>query len=384
MTVLILFFLLAIMVSFACSIWEAVLLSITPSYVTRANSEGRRTGKLLNEFKQDIDRPLAAILTLNTIAHTVGAIGVGAQASRLWGSGGIELAGMTIDYEAIVAAVTTLGILVLSEIIPKTLGANYWERLAPLTVRSLKVLILVLYPLVWMSQVITRFLKKDKSLPVFSRHEFLAMTEMGRSEGQLDEREATVIRNLLSLNQLRVHDVMTPRPVVVGGDQEQTVAEFMEENPDLVFSRIPVFDGEIDTVTGLVFKDDLLAAMAAGEGGHVLAELEREVLFVPETLSVAAVLPQLLEKRQQLAVAVDEYGVTAGVITVEDVLETLLGLEIMDEMDSVADLQRLARERWKERHERLGSPVVAATATPSAADENSSREHAKQDRSGTD
>jgi len=383
MTVLILFFLLAIMVSFACSIWEAVLLSITPSYVSRANQEGRRTGKLLNEFKQDIDRPLAAILTLNTIAHTIGAIGVGAQASRLWGSGGIEFVGMTIDYEAIVAAVTTLGILVLSEIIPKTLGANYWERLAPLTVRSLKVLIFVLYPLVWMSQAITRFLKKDKSQPVFSRHEFLAMTEMGRSEGELDEREAEVIRNLLSLRQLRVHDVMTPRPVVVGGDREQTVAEFMEENPDLVFSRIPAFEGEIDTVTGLVFKDDLLAAMAAGEGQRTLAELEREALFVPETLSVASVLPQLLEKRQQLAVAVDEYGVTAGVITVEDVLETLLGLEIMDEMDSVADLQRLARERWKERHARLGSPAVAASATPSPAEGEAAQTSAKQDGPGT-
>ena len=358
MTLLVLFFTLAILVSFACSIWEAVLLSITPSYVTRANSEGGRTGQLLNEFKQDIDRPLAAILTLNTIAHTVGAIGVGAQASRLWGSGGFLVAGVSIDYEAIVAAVTTLGILVLSEIIPKTLGANYWERLAPLTVRSLKVLIVALYPLVWMSQAITRFLKKDKGQPVFSRAEFLAMTEMGRSEGQLDEREAAVIRNLLSLRQLRAHDVMTPRPVVVGGDREETVAEFLAENPDLVFSRIPVFEGEIDTVTGLVFKDDLLAAMATGDGERTLAELEREALFVPETLSVAAVLPQLLEKRQQLAVAVDEYGVTAGVITVEDVLETLLGLEIMDEMDSVADLQRLARERWKERHGRIGSPAV--------------------------
>lgn len=368
MTLLLLFFFLAICVSFACSIWEAVLLSVTPSYVTRANSEGRRTGKLLEEFKRDIDRPLAAILTLNTIAHTVGAIGVGAQASRLFGSGGIEVAGVTIDYEAIVAAVTTLGILVLSEIIPKTLGANYWERLAPLTVRSLKVLIIVLYPLVWMSQVITRFLKKDKGAPVFSRIEFLAMTEMGRSEGQLDEREAEIIRNLLSLNQLRVHDVMTPRPVLVAGDRQETVAEFMGDNPDLVFSRIPVFDGDIDTVTGIAFKDDLLAAMAAGEGERTLAELEREALFVPETLSVAGVLTQLLEKRQQLAVAVDEYGITAGVITVEDVLETLLGLEIMDEQDSVADLQRLARERWLERHGRIGSPAVAADPlTPSGA-----------------
>lgn len=356
MTLLIVFFLFAILVSFACSIWEAVLLSVTPSYVNRANQHGSRTGKLLNEFKQDIDRPLAAILTLNTFAHTIGAIGVGAQASRLWGSGGFELAGVMIDYEAVVAAVTTLGILVLSEIIPKTLGANYWQQLAPFTVRAIKILIIVLYPLVWMSQVITQFLKKDKDHAVFSRAEFLAMTEMGRTEGQLDEREAEVIRNLLNLNQLRVHDVMTPRPVVVAGDREQTVAEFMEENPELVFSRIPVFDDAIDTVTGVVFKDDLLAAMAAGEGGRVLAEMERQALFIPETLTLTKVLPQLLDSRQQLAVAVDEYGVTAGVITVEDVLETLLGLEIMDEQDSVADLQRLARERWKARHERANHP----------------------------
>lgn len=349
MTLLILFFTLAIVVSFACSLWESVLLSITPSYVTRADSEGRTTGRLLNEFKQDIDRPLAAILTLNTVAHTIGAIGVGAQASRLWGSGGFDVAGVVIDYEAVVAAVTTLAILVVSEIIPKTIGANYWERLAPFTAASLKVLILVLWPLVWMSQAITRFLKKDKDRPVFSRAEFLAMTEMGRAEGQLNEREAEVIQNLFKLNRLRVHDVMTPRTVVLAGDRTDTVAEFLAENPDPPYSRMPVYEGTIDKATGVVFKDDLLAAMATGDRERALAEFEREALFVPESLSLATVLPQLLEKRQQLAIAVDEYGVTAGVVTVEDLLETLLGLEIMDEKDSVADLQRLARERWEAR-----------------------------------
>ena len=353
MTLLVFFFCFAIAVSFVCSLWESVLLSVTPSYVTKVNSQGRRTGRLLDEFKQDIDRPLAAILTLNTIAHTVGAIGVGAQASRLWGTGGVEFAGLLINYEAIVAAVTTLAILVISEIIPKTIGANYWERLAPFTVRSLKILTVALWPRVWMSQVITQFLKKDKSQPVFSHAEFLAMTEMGRLEGQLDDREAAVIRNLLSLNRLRVHDIMTPRPVVIAGDRTDSIAEFLADHPDLPFSRVPVFDDSIDTVTGVAFKDDLLAAMATGDGHRALAELERESLFVPETLSVAGVLPQLLEKRQQLAVVVDEYGVTAGVITVEDVLETLLGLEIMDEKDSVADLQRLAREQWAERRRRL-------------------------------
>lgn len=354
MTLLILFFCLAIFTSFACSLWESVLLSITPSYVTRLTSEGTATGRLLEEFKQDIDRPLSAILTLNTIAHTIGAIGVGAQASRLWGNGGFELAGLTIDYEAIVAAVTTLAILVLSEIIPKTIGANYWKRLTPFTVKSLKVLILVLWPLVWMSQVITRNLKKDKNLPVFSRVEFLAMTEMGRAEGQLGEREAAVIQNLLGLNRLRVHDVMTPRPVVVAGEQSATVADFLAANPDLAFSRLPVYENVIDKVTGVVFKDDLLGALGTGDGHRTLAELERQALFVPETLSLARVLPQLLEQRQQLAVVVDEYGVTAGVITVEDILETLLGLEIMDEKDSVADLQHLARERWRARRKKLG------------------------------
>ena len=349
MTLLILFLCLAIVVSFACSLWESVLLSITPSYVTRASSEGTATGRLLTEFKQDIDRPLSAILTLNTIAHTVGAIGVGAQAGRIWGTGGFPFMGLMVDYEVIVAAVTTLAILVLSEIIPKTIGANNWERLVPFTAASIKVLILVLWPLVWMSQAITRYLKKDKSLPVFSRAEFLAMTEMGRAEGQLDEREAAVINNLLSLNRLRVYDVMTPRPVVVGGEQTETVEEFLADNPDLPFSRLPVYEAVIDKVTGVVFKDDLLGAMGTGDGQRTLAELEREALFIPESLSLARALSQLLEHRQQLAVVVDEYGVTAGVITVEDVLETLLGLEIMDEKDSVADLQRFARERWEAR-----------------------------------
>jgi CBS domain containing-hemolysin-like protein len=353
MTTLIIFFTIAIVVSFACSLWESVLLSITPSYVTRVNSQGRTTGRLLEEFKRDIDRPLAAILTLNTVAHTVGAIGVGAQASRLWGSGGFDLGGVVIDYEAVVAAVTTLAILVLSEIIPKTIGANNWERLAPFTARSLKILILVLWPLVKMSQLITRYLQKDKSKSVFSRADFLAMTEMGRAEGQLDEREVAVIHNLLSLNRLRVYDVMTPRTVMLAADRSDTVAEFLDEHPDPRHSRIPVYEGEVDRATGVVFKDDLLAALATGGGERTLAELERKALFVPASLSLATVLPQLLEQRQQLAIVVDEYGVTAGVVTVEDLLETLLGLEIMDEKDSVADLQRLARERWETRRRGL-------------------------------
>ncbi len=353
MTLLLLFFVLAIGVSFACSTWESVLLSITPSYATRMVQEGRSTGRVLEEFKQDIDEPLAAILTLNTIAHTVGAIGVGAQASRLWGDSGLLLAGVSVDYEGIVAAITTLAILVLSEIIPKTLGANYWEQLAPFTVRSLKLLILLLWPLVWMSKAITRHLKKNKDRPVFTRADLLAMTELGRMEGQLDPREAAIIQNLLDLKLLRVTDIMTPRPVVVAGECQVPISAFLTAHPDLAFSRLPVYQETIDHVTGFVLKDDLLEAMADGRGEQPLSEVEQEATFLPEKLTVASVLPRLLDERRHLAIVVDEYGGTAGVITVEDILETLLGLEIMDETDVIPDMQRLARERWSERRRRL-------------------------------
>jgi CBS domain containing-hemolysin-like protein len=345
MSLLLAFFLLALVTSFACSLWESVLLSITPTYAAEARSRGSATGRLLDQFTEDIDRPLAAILTLNTIAHTVGAIGVGAQANRLLGTGGVEILGVTVSFEALVAAVTTLAILVLSEIIPKTLGANYWRQLAPFTARSLKVLIVVLWPFVWLSETLTRYLRKEKDAPMFRHSEFLAMAEMGRQEGALDDAEARVIRNLLGFQRIRTREIMTPRTVLVAGERSQTVEAFLEELGEPVYSRLPVYERAIDTVTGIVLMDDLLAAMATGSGHRTLAELERDALFVPDSLSLPRLLRQMLKARQQLAVVVDEYGVTAGVVTMEDITETLLGLEIMDEKDAVADLQHLARER---------------------------------------
>ncbi len=354
MTLLILFFLFALGTSFMCSLWESVLLSITPSYVSRVNAEGSPIGKLLDEFKRDIDRPLSAILTLNTIAHTIGAIGVGAQASRLFGAGGAEILGVQIDYEAMVAAVTTLAILIFSEIIPKTLGANQWERLTPFTVRSLRLLVLVLWPLVWMSQVITVTLKKDKDAPVFSRAEFQAMADVGHKEGELNEDEAAVIHNLLRMREIRVQDVMTPRPVVFAIEREQTVDAFVAAHPSCRFSRLPTYAEDLDAVHGVVLKDHLLAAAAGGEGGRLVREFESEAVIVSEDLALPVLMKRLAAVPQQLAVVVDEYGVTAGVITLEDALETLLGMEIIDEQDEVVDLRRLARERWQERRKRLG------------------------------
>ena len=353
MSLLLLFFALALSISFLCSLWESVLLSITPSFATRLRAEGSRLGKTLEEFKADIDRPLAAILTLNTIAHTVGAIGVGAQASKLYSSVSRNVFGVEISFEAVVATVTTLAILIVSEIIPKTLGANFWQRLTPFTVRSLRVLVLVLWPLVWMSQVLTRTLKRDKNAPVFSRAEFVAMSEMGHAEGALDDSEAAVIRNLMAFRERRVSDVMTPRTVLVTGDRDQTVQEFLDRNPDLRVSRIPTWEGGLDTVTGVILKDHVLAAAAAGEVTKLLRDLETPALFVHETLPLPALLKRLVSVPQQLAVVVDEFGVTVGVVTVEDALETLLGVEIIDEQDEVADLRRLAEERWHARRDKL-------------------------------
>ena len=350
MTLLLAFLLLALIVSFACSMWESVLLSVTPSYVARAQAEGRSTGRLLAEFKRDIDRPLAAILTLNTIAHTVGAIGVGAQAHEIYGSQGIELGGWSLSYEALIAAGATLAILVFSEIMPKTLGATYWRRFVPMTVYSLKALVWLLYPLVRLSEGITRFLKHGAKGPVFSRADFLAMTDLGHSQGGLEPREAAVIRNLLAFRDLRVREVMTPRTVLVAAQADEAVEAVLARTAtELPMSRLPLYADSIDEVVGLLLRDDLLAAAAEGRGGEPVSALAREAVFVLDSMHLPAVLRLLMQARQKLAVVVDEYGATSGVVTIEDLFETLIGEEIMDEADEVADMQALARRRAARR-----------------------------------
>jgi CBS domain containing-hemolysin-like protein len=351
MELLIFFFLVSIVFSFTCSVWEAVLLSIPPSFVAAKEREGRRVGRLLAGFKGNIDRPLAAILTLNTIAHTVGAIGVGAQAARIWG----DLYWLGVNVAAVlVPTVMTLAILILSEIIPKTLGANYWRSLAGMTVSALNLVIYVLYPLVWLSQLITQSLKKDKQKSVLSRAEFAAMAEVIAREGVILGSEYRIIQNLLRFHSVRAKDVMTPRTVVAAADQNQTVADFYELNRKIRFSRIPVYEGAQDHVRGFVMREDILAQLIAGRKGMVLKEMVREIAVVREDLALPAVFNTLMERRQHIAMVVDEYGGLAGILTVEDILETLLGLEIVDEYDRAEDMQRLARKIWEERAQKIG------------------------------
>jgi len=256
MGLLLMFLMVSIIFSFLCSVWEAVLLSITPSFTQMKVQEGGELGVTLQAFKENIDRPLAAILTLNTIAHTVGAIGVGAQATRIWGG--------SLIASAVVPVLMTLAILFLSEIIPKTIGANYWKELAGVTVRCLRFVMWVLAPLVFVSQLITKSLKKDKGASVLSRADFGAMAELGKQQGVLDEGESNILHNLLRFNNIVAENVMTPRPVMISGDEQQSIREFHDTHPNLRFSRIPVYSDTPDHITGYVLKDDILKQLIVG------------------------------------------------------------------------------------------------------------------------
>jgi CBS domain containing-hemolysin-like protein len=324
---------------------EAVLLSVTPSYVAAfERDEDATIGERLRELKEDIDRPLSAILSLNTIAHTVGAAGAGAQAAIVFGEA----------YTGVIAGVLTLLILVLSEIIPKTLGAVYWRTLAPPIARILVPTIFLMWPLVKLSQGITYLLSRGEDEATFSREEFTAMAELGEEEGVFEEKESRILRNLFRFNSLRVKDVMTPRTVVFDLSEEKTIKDVVEEHDEFRFSRIPVYDEDRDDVTGYVLKDQMLLRAAQEDHNVPLSDIAREILVVRESLPLPDLLERLLDGLEHIALVVDEYGGMAGIVTMEDVVETLLGLEIVDEADSVEDMQALARQQWFKRAKDLG------------------------------
>jgi len=347
-TLLIVFFLVSIIFSFLCSIWEAVLLSITPAFTERKVQEGGEVGETLQSFKANIDRPLAAILTLNTIAHTVGAIGVGAQATAIWGA--------SIMATLVVPVVMTLAILLLSEIIPKTIGANYWRELATFTVKSLKWIILVLSPLVYVSQIITRVLKKDKGASVLSRADFTAMAELGAKQGVFDEGESGLLRSLLKFKDVRARDIMTPRTVMVAVNSATSMRDFHDAHPDLRFSRIPIYGDNADAVSGYFLKDEMLTRLVQQPNDNTpVADIGRSLITVKESFPIPELFDRFLAEREHIALVVDdEFGGTEGIVSMEDVIETLLGLEIVDELDHADDMQALARKNWERRAKLAG------------------------------
>jgi len=343
MALLLLFLALALGVSFLCSILEAVVLSVTPSYVAHAREKGKREGEQWGKIKQNIDRSLAAILSLNTIAHTVGAAGVGAQAGRVFGEA----------YFAVISAVLTLLILVISEIIPKTLGANYWRQLAPLCARVLTVVEVSMLPLVFLSKGITRLFTRDGRSSSISRDEIAALAWAGEDEGVLSSEESGVIRSIVRFRTLKAEDIMTPRTVIFALSDELSVEQALADDNILRFSRIPIYKQHPDKMYAFVRKDELLVSVAKDDKTKSLKKLQRPLKSVLANQPLLSLLRTMSVNYFQVVLVVNEYGDILGLITMEDMVETMIGLEIVDETDKHPDMRRLARSLWERRAKKV-------------------------------
>lgn len=342
---LVLYILIAIGASFLCSMLEAVLLSSSHSQIELLAQQGRQAGLLMQKHKQNVERPISAILTLNTIAHTVGAASAGAEAAAIFGS----------EWVGLISAVLTFLILVFSEIIPKTLGAVYWKPLLPFSAYAIQLLVWIFYPAVWGFQVITRVIAtRQGHEPTVTRSEIEVMARISTLEGGLEEKEGRILKNLFQLNQVQISDIMTPRTVMFALQQDTPVSEVVRKHGLLPYSRIPIFNDDSDDITGFVLRHDILQAVAADQDSVQLRELRRSIHSIPETISVTKALDEFIIRQAHIFLVFDEYGGTAGILTMEDTIETLLGIEITDESDLVADLRKLAQERFSRQQKLLG------------------------------
>lgn len=338
------YLIIALFFSFLCSILEAILLSITPTFIASKVNEKKKYASRLKKYKDEIDLPLAAILTLNTFAHTIGAAGVGGQVQIIWGN----------EFVSIASAILTIIILIFSEIIPKTLGANYWKQMAPFAASALTILIYSpLYPIIWLSKLITKLLSKNKTDSVLSRSEFHAMAEIGVKEGIFKEEESKILMNLMVFNKIEVKTILTPRTVVFAAEQEEKIKDFLENNKKIRFSRIPIYNKDIENITGYVLKDDIMQYMIEEKHDKKLESLRREIKVVNEQMPIIRLFYKLIEDKEHIAMVVGEYGEMVGIVTMEDIIETLLGTEIMDEFDNVEDMQLLAKKVWERKSRRL-------------------------------
>lgn len=340
MLLLIIYVFIALGFSFLCSIAEAVILSVSSAYISVLEKEQRPSGKLLRSLTDDINTPLSAILTLNTIAHTMGAAGAGAQAAAVFGDA----------YLGVISAILTLLILVFSEIIPKTLGATYWRSLAPVTAYFLKYLTLALKPFVVMSAILTKGFKEDSPLRGLSRSELHAMAELSGQEGQLAQHEAAFLQSLLSLHELTVKEVVTHRTAVFSVSDAMTVETFFHKHAHIEYSRIPVFESnDSEKITGYVMRSDLLVAQARGNTDKPLKEYAKDLITVLGSMPLSSTFEHFLNKHVHMLLVVDEYGGLEGVVTLEDLLERLLGVDIVDEKDTTVSMRRLAKMMTKRR-----------------------------------
>jgi len=351
MTLLIFYLSLAVGVSFFCSIAEAVILSVRPSYIAALEANKKRGAAVLKKLSSNLDRPLAAILTANTVSHTMGAAGVGAQAMLVFGN----------QYVGIISAVLTIIILVFSEIIPKTIGATYWKQLAPTFGILIHGLVKVLFPLVWLFEKMTKLMSGGKSSAfTFSRDEMQAMVEIGKEEGLFNAEEHKIFTNLMKIRNICVRSIMTPRTVIFSVSEHMSAQDFFKSYADKPFSRIPIFKNNHDDIVGYVLKVDILKAQAQDEHDRKLAEFKRDFIVLSDKATTFEAYNRLIIEKSHIALVVDEYGTAQGLVTLEDVMETIIGLEIIDEFDAVEDMQVLAHAKWRKRMETMGIRVDEA------------------------
>ena len=342
MTLLIFYLLLAVLVSFFCSVAEAVLLSVRPSYIALMEAQGSGSGKKLKKLCNNLDRPLAAILTANTIAHTVGATGVGAQAAVVFGN----------QYIGLTSAILTFLILIFSEIIPKTIGAIYSKSLLTFAAFTIRILMIIAWPFVIFSEATSKLINKcdsGKELKA-SREELLAMAEISEDEGSIDEQEGDIIENLIKLDGMPVEDIMTPRSVIFALVESDTVGKVIDTHSPIAFSRIPVYEKDLDNITGIVNRYTLVNKQAEDQFDIKIKNLMSPIHSIVEKTSVSDVLDLFVKRREQMFMVTDDFGTTTGLITLEDAIETLLGVEIVDEHDHVIDMRKLASAKLQQQN----------------------------------
>ncbi|QFU23561.1 hemolysin family protein [Shewanella eurypsychrophilus] len=337
MITLIIIVAVAIGVSFLCSVFEAVLLSVTPSYIANLTQSNPEAAKRLGLQKENVESPLVSILTLNTIAHTVGAAVAGAQAAKVFGS----------DMLGVFSAVLTFLILFFSEIIPKTLGANHWRRLAPGVSIALLWMERLMKPLIWMSMQVTQLLGKgDKGQ--YIRQEMSAMAKIGQESGELDAQESKILTQMLSVKEVPVRAIMTPRTVMFSLPFSLPQQEFAQRHKSSPFTRIPIYDKDPDDIIGFINRNEILLAERKTPQAQI-GELKHNLVIVPETAKILPLFKLLIKRNTKIAMVVNEYGTGEGIVTLEDIIESLLGLEIVDSNDPVTDMQQLARKQWEKR-----------------------------------
>ena len=343
MALLIAYLLGAMLISFLCSVLEATLMSTPISYLTMREEEGYKPAARMKAYKQDPSRPIAAILTLNTIANTIGAAGVGMQARALFGSVGF----------GIVSALMTLLILIFSEIIPKTIGTSHWKSLTGFAAKAIHGLIIILYPLVRCVEALQKHITPKTSETAISREEVGAMADVAEESGELDEDENEIIQNLINIDEITASDAMTPRVVAAIAPESMSIKSFYKDRRFYHHSRIPVYAKNDEYITGYVLRMEALQLMAEDKFDAKLADIRRDVESFPEETPIVDVWNGMLEKKEQIAIIINEYGSFQGILTMEDVIETILGDEIVDERDAVVDMQQLARDKWKKHQDEI-------------------------------